>query len=952
MGKLKILADGTSTQAKANARGHLFETLMCNVLNQYGYTIDEKHPSVNHAGMEIDIEGKATLSGINLYAECKCYDKDVDSSKLQAFFGKYMSMWFSDKRCQGLFIAIPDLNNHAKGFYIETREKSKEFTMELLNEDHVIKAIIDSKSLISHDVIVNSLRNYNCELGDWELLYTEMGFFWVQYIIPIGAGLPNAIMIFDCNGYIIRDITTINYLFRLDPEIADFELWKENQINLPQETSKLRDDEDQVVEVKGASECFEYQFPASPQYFVGRKEKLSEIESFVYKFINKETTSRGFLVEGNSGWGKSSFILASVDLINKSGHYAISIDSRSASSPQFVLKVIDYSLTKFGTFDGVISDSLLSSKISGFDGAIQKLLDLGRELEREKKVLVIFFDQFENIFYLSDVLKRIQDLYFKIQDSQSNIILGFSWKTDLVGSTNDFPYQTRDLIKNYSKKISLQTFSESETSELLNRLENEFVPKRSLSKDLRFFLSYFSQGYPWTLKKLCSHVKSQIENGLSQQEISTSLLNIKDLFLDDLRGLSPEEEDTLRRIARIAPISFQELNDEDYKSNVVQSLVNARLLVKIASRYDIYWDIFKDFLNTGRLPIQENYLLRTSPGTIVRSIQVLRENSGKLEIQKFIEIESLTKKSYYNVVKDIRLLGLATIDDEFISLLVDFPSAADFSNQLKSVIREKIQYNRLFKQIMDKLSVSESLSINEVSKVLSDSCPYILASDSTWNLYSKIILTWIDFAELAIYNANEKKVIKSIDGKVVREKDSILSRRRRLVGFPSIQYSIIERLSVALYEASKKGIAISSIISPIESGGLAKNTFQKAISTLEDFGFVERKRQSIELKQKLISFVENPNLRSEIFAESALHIESFKIFVNMLNEDPNIKKDNVELCRDFKERMGIDWSEATGDWYIKIFLNWARYSNLAPEVFQFKKKKTRKEIDNYQTKLC
>jgi len=72
----------------------------------------------------------------------------------------------------------------------------------------------------------------------------------------------------------------------------------------------------------------------------------------------------------------------------------------------------------------------------------------------------------------------------------------------------------------------------------------------------------------------------------------------------------------------------------------------------------------------------------------------------------------------------------------------------------------------------------------------------------------------------------------------------------------------------------------------------------------------------------------------------------------MLNENPNVKKNNIELCSDFKDRMDIDWSEATGDLYIRIFLNWARYSNLAPEIFQFKKKKTGKEIDDYQTKLC
>jgi len=944
MGKLKILAGGVNPPARANARGHLFEQLMCDVLNHYGYIIDKK-PSVNYAGMEIDIEGRAALTTTKIYAECKCYDKDVDSPKFQEFYAKYVTKWFKDKHCQGLFIAIPRLNSSAKGFFNENCEENDEITIKLLDEDDVIEAIIESKLVVSHDTIVNSIHNYKFEFGDWVLLYTEKGFFWVQYVIPDGAGLPKAILIFDAHANIIKDSATINYLVELDSEISNFELLRDVQKSLPQEIINYKDKEDQIVEVKGGSECFEYQFPASPQHFVGRKEKLSEIENFVFKVINKETSSRGILLEGNSGWGKSSLILTSVNLINELGNYAVSIDSRSASSPQFVLKAIDYSLKKFGTFDGIISESLLSSKISGFDGAIQKLLDIGKELEKEKKIIVIFFDQFENVFYLYDILKRIQDLYFKIQDSQSNVILGFSWKTDLVGSTSEFPYEIRDVIKNTSKRIFLQAFSESETSELLGRLENEFTPKKNLSKDLKFFLSDFSQGYPWTLKKLCSHVKSQIERGLSQQEISTSLLNIKDLFQEDLRGLSPEQQDTLQRIARVAPISFQELSNEEYKPNVVQSLVNARLLVKIASKYDIYWDIFKDFLNTGHVPIQENYLLRTSPGSIVKAIQLLNKSSGKLTIQKFRELDRLTIKSFYNLVRDMRLLGLATIDDEFITLIPNFPTdTVDFNNLLGSVIREKIQYNRLFKHIMDELSINGSLSLDDVSKLLSDSCPYMLASDSTWNLYSNIILTWIDFADLAIYNKKEKKVIMYVEGKDVRKKSSILPRRRGAIGFPSVHSSQIEKSAVSLYKASKSG-------SSIPSEGLKKGKFQKTVAALEDLGFVQRKSRSIELKPKLAIFVENPEARSKIFAESALEIEPFKVFIDMLNEKPDENKSIKELYCDFETRIGADWSENTGTWYIKIFLNWARYSNLAPKAYKLKQKRKEKETNRFQAKL-
>jgi hypothetical protein len=205
-------------------------------------------------------------------------------------------------------------------------------------------------------------------------------------------------------------------------------------------------------------------------------------------------------------------------------------------------------------------------------------------------------------------------------------------------------------------------------------------------------------------------------------------------------------------------------------------------------------------------------------------------------------------------------------------------------------------------------------------------------------------LTWIDFSDLAIYDKKEKKVIMYVEGKDVRKKSSILPRRRGVIGFPSVHSSLIEKSAVSLYEASKSGSAISS-------EGLKKGKLQKTVATLEDLGFVQRKSRSIELKPKLSLFVENPDLRSKIFAESALEIEPFKVFIDMLNEKPNGNRSIKELYSDFETRIGTDWSENTGIWYIKIFLNWARYSNLAPKSYQSKQKTKEKGTDNFQTKL-
>ena len=66
--------------------------------------------------------------------------------------------------------------------------------------------------------------------------------------------------------------------------------------------------------------------------------------------MNKNISSRGILFEANSGWGKSSVVLAVVNRLQEMGHFAIAIDSRSASSSQFILRVVDHAINKFGVF--------------------------------------------------------------------------------------------------------------------------------------------------------------------------------------------------------------------------------------------------------------------------------------------------------------------------------------------------------------------------------------------------------------------------------------------------------------------------------------------------------------------------------------------------------------------------------------------------------------------------
>lgn len=922
MGRLKILADGHSIQARAQARGQLFENLMAQVLRHYGFSIDRK-PNVNYAGMEIDIEGKSIATGIPLYAECKCYETEIDAPKLRAFYGTYMARWLKDKRSQGLFIALPGINSHAKGFYRDNCEGHSEITVRLMEEKQVIEAIFQTPNVADLKVISGKIGAHLGTAGDWLLLYTDKGLFWIQYVIPPGSGISSDIALFDSAGISLTDKGTIDYLIQLYPELKDF-----NKIDVGRTTterlSTASEDVEEIVQVRGSSECFEYQFPASPEYFVGRQSPLNEFDAFIGKVLDEETSSRGILFESNSGWGKSSVVLSSVARLNAAGHFALAIDCRSASSSQFILRVANYAFNAFGSFNNLISEDDKPKTITGFEGAVQTFLRIGCALKQNRKVLVIFLDQFENIFYLPETLKSIVDLLLKICDSQANLVLGFAWKTDLIGLHTEFPYQLRDSITSVSNRIQLEPFTEVETTALLKKLREEL--KAPLRKDLTFFLSEFSQGYPWLLKKLCAHVKSQREAGVPQAEMANGLLNIEELFQEDLRGLAAEEEEALRGIAKAAPISVSEFGEE-LKPEVVQSLVHRRLVVKIGHKFDIYWDIFRDYLNTGKLPAQENYILRAPIGSILKAINILSKISHALTVVEFRKRVGLTEKSIYNMLRDMRLLGLVKINNGKVEIQVtSLKDEKEFKDSLRVYLRDRLRRNRLVLQILEQLEDTELLSMNAVSITIAESSPYIFASDVTWKTYARTFADWMDFADLAIFDGKDAVLTPYKPSTEVRGRRIFLDKRRAGLTIPNVQYSPIEKTAIRIVQAFKSG-------GKVNWSGLKKSTLNKSLAALEDLGLIVRKPHAITVLQKVIDFVDNENMRSTVLAEGALKQEAFAAFIEILKAYSVKGTSLSQLATELTQKLEADWQHSTAETNVKIMLDWARHAKLAPGVF-------------------
>ncbi len=920
MEKLKVLASGRSQHTRTQAQGRLFAEMMTHVLNHIGYHVDHILYS-DLVQVEMGFQGEHRETGFPFYAACRFSEIPLQERDLQAFFGSYMIKWHTDRRYHGIFIVLPGFDGGAIKFYREHIKNNAHVTTYLFDEKDALKAISQMPGHMSPKQIASRIPPHIGKPFESILLYTEKGVFWAVTIISHEKKTPDKIALFDGKGELISDRSIIGYLTKLDPAIANFDNISSGKKGPLQ--PGLFQDADPIVEVNGSLSCFEYQFPASLRYFVGRKSLLSTLDSFAGQVIHKETTHRGIVFEGPLGWGKSSMVLAGAAHLQKMGHVAVAVDCRTASSSTFIPRVVEFAVGKFGDFDGRIVETDQKKKISGLDRAVGMILDTGQTLDSQNKLLFIFFDQFENIFFLPDVMNQIKNLFLKIIEKQTNIILGFTWDRDLVLSSQAFSRKQFDAVTDECQKMILTTFAKAEMGIFLKKLGKELG--ESVTQGLQSFLETFSQGYPWLLKLLCFHVMVARQSGIPQSDIPGILLGIEELFQQELQYLSEAERSTLHKIAKsipgrpLAPL-------EIFDPRAIQKLIHQGLIKKTGNAVDISWNIFCGYLNTGNLPFYDYYFLNTSVGQVVHALEILRAAESVLDVSEFKDQSSLSESAFYGLAKDMDLLGLVRFGRGTVLLKRDMSDVNQkMESLLRNHLRNRLPKNRLVSEILKALKDHHKLKMIDISGHLESLFPFIKMTRLARLKYVRILADWLDAADLVFLDKKDKSLIYFDPTTDIRERYLFLPKRRG-GKTPRIQYAPVENVAIRLVHALQEDGRVNWT-------GLHKNTIFRALATLEDLGFILRKAPLIKVLPRAKAFVENPKNRPFLFAEGALQLASFSVFIDIL-KSKQIKGDTLlELGQELQERLGENWKGSTSETIAKVMLDWARHTNLAPGVF-------------------
>lgn len=735
-----ILEEGSSNKAKGNC----FETLIRNLLAIHQYDI---RGNINFSGMEIDLIANHKHKDEILYVECKAKEK-VSSDELSKFC---FNVEFQEAD-YGYFFRTQELEYQAGALLSEIRKKAKYKNLTFFEPSDIIQMLSDANKIFEPISKLNSFT-----ISKKILAITHFGDFLI-YLVDEANLFPTKFIVVNANNNSLEVkketveliLKRIDELSKLEAITNFIEPIKKNELIKKEVVVET------ISEVQESEYWYDY-LPASStkNHFVGRDFIRTQILDFFKEVQTDKTHKRIFYLNGKSGWGKSSLLLEIKSRCEnkyyKNKFFTLAIDTRSALSDNFVAlsfeKLINKAIEK-----KFIKKTIFSKQVkftSNLDLlSSESIEDLFQSLKAENKYLVLIFDQFEDVFRKQDLFKSFYKFLSDVTDKKPNLIVGFSWKSEFFIPNDDPAYYYWQQAKEQSREFIIGDFGEKEIDGIIKQLEQSIG---KLDKDIKNRIKESSQGLPWLTKKLCIHIFEQIQGGLKKDKLIESNLNIIDLFEKDKERIEPEELNGLKLIAQKAyEGAFFEISEvgESIESKIIDSLLNKRLIIKSGANYNIYWDIFRDYLVTNIIPtIGESYLIRQRVTLCLEVFLLFKDSAEPQTIETILKkhIKSIGKTSLENILIELRNFGLIKKNDDFYSVAKKEIEITE--NGFITFITHKFQNYTPYLEL-------KKMNLNSITK---DDITTVLKSifkqdfkDKTWEAYSLNLISWFLQSKLDI----------------------------------------------------------------------------------------------------------------------------------------------------------------------------------------------------------
>lgn len=739
MSKIKIEV-ATPNDYSTTDKGKLLEDLIGDILRCLNYSVTTE---IALAGMEIDVLASHNKSNKEILAECKAYRGTIEADILKKLLGEV----YIREAQEGILFYTSQLSKGAKGL-LDTLTSKPDNCLYAYSPEDIINLLINNKRIVSNESLQKP-TGYSFSETDY-LIISPFGKFWIKLVVA--SGINTAVFAYQAeDGNLVTDKDLLNKLSNTDTSLKTLE-WITDITSIENIKKSIENQKDNIVPISVGDEWADYR-PSRPQDFVGREILFKDIFTFLDKVRRDDTQTRMLGLQAPSGWGKSSTIVKLISKSksskNKNKYYIYGVDTRAATSNKYVELVLLNCLHQ-AMVDHFIPK--IDNICLGADGYLlenKTLKDIFEYLKKEEKVILIYFDQFEELFLkeeLFTLFTKFQQLINNVCAQQENIVIGFAWKTDTNIPAGHPAYNLWHGFSDRRKDFKLHLFSKKEISSTITKLEKELGHKIDLK--LRKALAENCQGYPWLLKKLCIYIYNSI-NSKENIDFILERLNVKNLFEQDFNNLTGDEQKCIKLVAERSPANIIEIS-ESYTPELINQLLHKRILIKSGMNVSLYWDIFKDYILTGKVPnVPETYIMTAQINTYCKVMLKLIQYP-QTNIKQLSKELNMKESTVDNIVRDAVMIGnIKRINNDLILLQ---ENESDIIQTMKNYCQDHIIYNKIKSILQQKTIIFPDDLISIIKPIYKTAF-----EEKTWKMYANKMLAW--FCNLNLLNLNYKQGI-------------------------------------------------------------------------------------------------------------------------------------------------------------------------------------------------